>query len=76
MKNHGKSTREVAHILGCQPQTLSQMVYNNQLEQPLKVGKNYKWSDEQINRASWKINGRPAMTKKQRHYQIIGGNYG
>ncbi len=68
-----QSTREVARLLGVPPNYLQQMIYNSHLEQPKKVHNRYRWSDDLINRASWKINGRPAVQKPKKQYQIIGG---
>ena len=49
------STKEVGKILGIPPATLSQAIWNDKMDAPIKHGRSYAWTKANIEQASWRL---------------------
>ncbi len=54
------STKEVGKLLEVPANYIQQLVWKDSLDAPQKVGRSYRWTPKDIERASWKIRGRSA----------------
>ena len=56
-------TKEAAAMLGVRPGTLTRAVWEGRIQSPTKgPGGAFLWTDEDVERASWALLGRPLVS--------------
>ncbi len=66
-----RTTKEVAKILDVPIGALNQAIYHDKIDAPIKQGRSYKWSEANINQASWRLLHRMPETQPQRREIVI-----